>query len=136
MDTVPHYGQYAHTWWQSDYSYERHLTSGTCPAPEEVAPNTLETDEQKASRLDSVGHFIRAHHAKMKVREELLGRNSFYFRSHHHPSNPYLFLDFNQLNMNEVAGYNLVVESVCHRMNRGKVEKTSVGRLVEYFDVQ
>lgn len=135
MDTAPHQGQYAHTWWGSA-SYDRHRSSGTCPEPEQVPPDSLETNEKRTARLNQVGRFIRAHHAKMEGREEAFGKGSFYFRSHHHPSNPYLFRAFDQLSLNDIVGYNLVVESVCHRMKDGNVEKTVVGRLVEYFDVK
>ena len=137
MDTVPHEGHYADTSsWGSARSYKRLLTSGTCPNPEPVAPETLETSEGKTARLDRVGAFVRAHHQKMKAREQLLGKTSYYWRAHHHPSNPFLFHNFNDLSVNDIIAYNLVVESDCLRLRDGKTEKTVVARLVERFDVE
>jgi len=58
------------------------------------------------------------------------------WRFHHHPSNPFLYADFNMLDLQDVTGYNVVVESVCHTHDHGKVQARAVGKLVEHFDVQ
>jgi hypothetical protein len=134
MDTVPQNGHYAHTWWNSA-PYSRLLSSGSCPQPPAKVGGG-ETEAQRSERLDRAGRFLRAHHAKMKDREARFGHLSYYLRSHHHPSNPYLFPEFGALKLDDIAGYNLVLESACLRIVHGKPEKTVVGRTVEYFDVR
>jgi hypothetical protein len=136
MDRVPHPGQYASTQWASTKDYQRFLTSGSCPPPPPVDPRTLETEKQHAARLERIGRFIRAHHAKMLEREAWLGSGSYYFRLHHHPSNPFLFTRWNGIKLDQVIGYNLVVESVCHRLSEGHVEKTVVGHIEDFFSVR
>ena len=136
MDGTEHEGQYRRTIWASAESYDRRLSSGTCPAPEPIDPKLVETEQHREQRLDTVGRFVRAHHEKMKEREAIFGADNFYFRSHHHPSNPFLFSEFNQLNLKDVVAYNLVVESACLRLDHGKVEKTVVNRIVDRFDVE
>lgn len=137
MDTVPHVGQYPHLrWGSSSRSHERLLTSGACP-PTVAAldPDEAETAAEKANRLDRVERFVRAHHAKMLERQAALGQGSFYWRLHHHPSNPLLFDAFNRLDLREITGYRLVVESLCHSLEQGRPAGKVVGRLVEDIDV-
>ncbi|RTL52153.1 MAG: hypothetical protein EKK40_08220 [Bradyrhizobiaceae bacterium] len=136
MDMAAHEGQYRPTIWASAATYDRQLSSGTCPAPGPIDPKLVETEQKREERLDTVKHFVRAQHEKMKAREAIFGADNFYFRSHHHPSNPFLFSEFNRLNLKDVVAYNLVVESACLRLDHGKVEKTVVNRVVDRFDVE
>lgn len=137
MDTVPHVGQYPHLrWWGSSGRYAQLQTSGDCPATvAALGPGEAETAAEKARRLDSFGRFVRAHHAKMLARQTAVGQGSFYWRLHHHPSNPLMFDEFNRLDLAVVTGYRLVVESVCHDIDQGKPAGKVVGRLVEDIDV-
>ena len=109
MDTAEHPGHFGFTFWGSA-SYERLLTSGKC-VPAIIPISAAETEESKRVRLEKVGAFIRAHHAKMKDRHSWFGDHSYYYsRFHHHPSNPFLFGPFNALDLRDVVAYNLVVE--------------------------
>lgn len=137
MDMVAHVGQFPHLrWGSSSHDYERLRTSGGCPAPVvTLDPGEAESAAEKTNRLDRVARFVRAHHAKMLERQNAFGQGSFYWRLHHHPSNPLLFDGFNRLDLRNVTGYRLVVESVCHSLNEGIAGGRIVGRLVEDFDV-
>jgi hypothetical protein len=136
MDTVPHVGHYSHTWWGSAHDYGRLLSSGKCLTPEVVPADTLERAEQRTERLNKVGQFIRAHHAKMLHWQSWLGSRGYYFsRLYHHPSNPLLFGAFNALNLGDVVAYNLVVESVCNRLVSGSPETTVIMRTEARFNV-
>ena len=95
-----------------------------------------ETPEQRAVRLEKIGRFIRAHHTKMLGRAETFGPFNYYLRLHHHPSNPYLFGEFSDLNLKDVHAYNLVLESACYQLHDGRFTKKVVGRTVDRFDVQ
>ncbi len=136
MDGVPHSGHYGHSNWNSVPHYERQLTSGTCPAPPTGKVEGEETPEHRAVRLEKLGRFIRAHHAKMIDRAETFGPNSYYLRLHHHPSNPYLFGEFSNLNLKDVRAYNLVLESACYQLHDGHMTKKVVGKSVDRFDVR
>jgi hypothetical protein len=136
MDTIPHQGQYDFTFWGSTYSYDRQLSSGTCPPPPSVAKGTLESPEQRAARLSRIALFIQAHHSKMLSRELIFGKDSYYFRSNHYLSNPYLFDEFNKLSVNEIVSYNLVADSICLSLIDGTLRKRSVAHLVESFNVR
>jgi cytidylate kinase len=112
------------------------VTSGTCPPP--VPPNLpgQETMDERAVRLERVGLFVRAHHAKMLARQRTYPKFSYYFMVHHQPSNPYLFEKFNALDLDDVRAYDLVVESACYQIANGHVIKKLVGRTIERFDVR
>jgi hypothetical protein len=72
----------------------------------------------------------------MLDREAAVGRGSWYFHVHHHPSNPFLYDEFNNLSLKDVVGYNVVMESVCHSMKDGHVDKKVLQRDLEYYDVR
>jgi hypothetical protein len=135
-DTVPHEDQYEHSWGGSVFSYDRQLTSGSCPLPPPVAKERLETPEQRTWRLDQLSHFIQAHHAKMVAREQTFGKWSYYFRLNHHLSNPWLFRDFSALNLSDIVAYNAVMESICVSLVEGQLRKKIVGRIAETSHVR
>ncbi|WP_072396586.1 hypothetical protein [Hyphomicrobium sp. CS1GBMeth3] len=135
VDTLPRSGHYGPSNWNTVRDYTRQLTSGTCPAPESGPAKGEETAGQREMRLAKLGGFVRAHHDKMLDRAAALGKNNFYFRIHHHPSNPYLFPEFGRLDLKDVRAYNLVIESACYQLREGQVVKRVVGRTVERFDV-
>ena len=93
----------------------------------------LETPEERRIRLDKISRFIRAHHMKrLKATWPL----SFYVRSHHHPSIPWLYHDFNNLDLATVTRYRVVVQSVCMKMVGGQVDEREIKRDEIYIDVQ
>lgn len=135
VDAKAHSGHYGHSNWNAARDYGRQLTSGSCPAPEAHVKGE-ETAEERAQRLDRIGRFIRAHYAKMLDRADQYGPHSYYFRLHHHPSNPYMFQPFGELDLKDVQAFNLVLESACYQLNDGHIAKRVVARTVERFDVR
>ena len=96
----------------------------------------METGEERLARQATLGSFLAFHHDKMLGREAAAGRGSWYFHAHHHPSNPFLYDEFNALSLKNVIGYNLVLESVCLSMKDGHVEKKVLARTEEFYDVR
>ncbi len=130
-------GHYEGTQLASTDSVERNEQSGKCVAPSSLArESSPETAEEKLARQTNLGRFLTYHHNKMADREAAVGRGSWYFHAHHHPSNPFLYDEFNALSLTRVIGYNLVLESVCHSMKDGHVEKKVLARTVEFYDVR
>ncbi|MFA5955998.1 hypothetical protein [Hyphomicrobium sp.] len=136
MDTASHAGQYDYTPWNAARAYSRQLTSGYCPPPEPAVPASIESDDAKAKRLERIGRFVRAHHAEMLQREATLGRYNYLLRVHHQPSNPYLYREFTQIPLKDVRAYNLVVESVCYKLEDGQLKRTVVGHTADRIDVR
>jgi hypothetical protein len=136
MDSAAHAGHYGHTPWNAATDYNRQITSGTCPAPSPPDASKIESEEQRKRRLEGIGRFLRAHHAKMLARQESRGKFGYYYRVHHHPSNPYLFGKFGALDLKAVRAYELVLESACYQLKEGRLIKRVVGRTVERFDVR
>lgn len=125
-------GQYGHTTLASSASLERQQKDGQCVAPSTFTHAKSETAEAREAQLS---RFLIAHHKKMLARDPTQARQSCYFRFHHHPSNPFLYAAFNALSLETVVGYQQVIESVCHSMNGGHVEKKVVARDTEYVSV-
>jgi hypothetical protein len=94
-----------------------------------------ETAEAREVREAQLSRFLIAHHKKMLARDPTQARQSYYFRFHQHPSNPFLYKDFNALSLEDVVGYQQVIESVCHSMDGGHVEKKVIARDSEYVSV-
>jgi hypothetical protein len=61
------------------------------------------------------------------------GPVSYYFRSHHHPSNPLLYPQFNELDLGKVTAYDLVVVSECLRMTPHGLDRRVVKKQVERY---
>lgn len=130
-------GHYAMTFLASSENVERNELSGTCADPATFSDtNYVETEEWKLARQERLGRFLNFHHDKMLEREAAVGRGSWYFHVHHHPSNPFLYESFNALSLNDVIGYNLVLESVCHSLKDGRVQTRSLARTAEFYDVR
>jgi len=136
MDTVAHADHYASMPWNAARDYSRQLTSGTCPTPASDSTSKVESEPEHRKRLQSISRFIRAHHKKMLAREQTYGKFNYYYRVHHHPSNPYLFQEFSALDLKDVRAYDLVLESACYKLKDGHVVKKIVGRTVERIDVR
>lgn len=129
-------GHYEHTPLASTTSLERNEKDGQCVHPETLHRPPAESDAEREERHGRLERFLTAHHNKMIAREKALGFPTHYFHGHHHPSNPFLYDEFNELSLDDVVGYQQVIESVCHRMARGKVEKTVHARSTEYVSVR
>lgn len=130
-------GQYDGTQLASTDSVERNELSGACASPSRFAhEQPFETPEKTAERKAALGRFLSFHHHKMMDREASVGRGSWYFHAHHHPSNPFLYEGFNSLSLKDVVGYNLVMESGCFSLKEGKVQKKVLARATEFYDVR
>lgn len=130
-------GHYEGTMLASSTSVDRHKLDGQCVDPRTLKDETpAETPEQSAIRTEALQRFLAHHHDKMLEREAAVGRGSWYFHAHHHPSNPFLYDEFNNLPLDQVVGYNLVVESACHSMKDGQVQKKLLKRDTEYYNVR
>ncbi len=129
-------GHYDHTPLASTVSRERQQKDGQCVDPSTLERLPPETEADKAVRLEKLRRFLTAHHAKMVAYEASPAFPSHHFHVHHHPSNPFLYEEFNQLALADIVGYQQVIESVCHRMSSGRVDKTVLARHTEYVSVR
>ena len=64
------------------------------------------------------------------------GQHVFDFRSHHHPSNPWLYSAFYNLDLNLVQAYRVVTQSVCLKLEAGSLRETEVARSELTFHVR
>lgn len=119
VDLARTQGHYMPTIWGSAYTYDRVRTSGTCPAPPYIAD--VESALDREERVARIGRFIRAHHRKMAQRTDENGHNSFYLRSHHHPSNPWMYEKFNAMDIRKIRRYRLLTQSVCMSISEGRL---------------
>lgn len=134
-------GHYTPTIWGSSKEYRRHLSAGTCPAPAIPADFPEETTEERDRRLARVGAFVRAHHAKMADRQARypapLGVPWYYWRSHHHPSVPWVHRDFHALDLGAITHYRLVTRSLCLSLDdAGRLERRVRREDEVIFDVR
>ncbi|GAM98197.1 hypothetical protein U91I_01829 [alpha proteobacterium U9-1i] len=130
-------GHYEHTTLASARFLDRNEASGQCADPATFPRRGYaETPAQHTERMEWLQRFLSTHHAKMEGREATFGRGNFYFRSHHHPSNPFLYSEFNALPLSDVVGYRLITESACYGLDAGRVTKRVLARNVEYFSVR
>ncbi len=123
LDPAPAAGHYGGTLWGSSHSYRRFEDDGKCLVPAGAGAPVTVTPEASA-RLRHVRAYVKAHHAKMLARDARYGRLSFYFRGYHHPSNPFLYPAFNALDLKAVKRYFAVTESVCLRLDEGRLVRT------------
>jgi hypothetical protein len=124
-------GHYPFSLWGSVTDYDRQVRSGKCDAPGEFAQP--ESREERRARLEKLSRFIQVHHERRL--ETAIWPFGFYLRSHHHPSNPWLYHDFNRLDLSTVKRYRVVVQSVCLNLEKGKVGEREIKRDEIYIDV-
>lgn len=133
MGRVPIAGQFPFLW-SASATYERFIESGACSPPGAgFEPNEPAAERDK--RLKVVGDFLRANHARMLDFYATWGRWAIYARSHHLPSNPFLYEAFNRIDLSRVVGYNLVAQSICHHLKDGRLDNRVLATQKEYFDV-
>jgi hypothetical protein len=125
-------GHYPPSLWAAVTDYDRQVRSGKCDTPKDIAKP--ESTEERAVRLQKLAAFIRAHHKKML--ENTVWPLGFYVRSHHHPSNAWLYHDFNRLDLSTVKRYRVVVQSVCLNLVEGRVTEHELKRDEIHVDVQ
>jgi len=129
MDLATQAKHYPPARWASvNYHHYAHVKNCAAPAP--LPGVALETADEFADRRDRARRFIRAHHAKVLQRVDDQGRYNPYLRSHHHPSNPWLYRDFNALDLRQVTAYRLLSQSVCLSLDNGDFQ-----RAVQHEDI-
>lgn len=90
----------------------------------ELAERRLARSAMASSQDDElVRRFVRARHDQVMMRLDDDGRFNPYLRFHHHPSNPWLYPAYNQLDLRSVDHYRLVTQSVCLRMDGGTLDR-------------
>ena len=134
IDLTATQGHYPPTIWGSVYDYKRAKTSGQCPPPSPVMDS--ESLEKRNERLEMLSKFLLAHHKKMVRRAAEYGKYNYYLRSNHQPSNPWLYSDFNHLEVDRIRSYRLVTQSVCLKLSGGKLEERELKRDEVKFDVR
>lgn len=127
-------GHYPPSTWGAVWEYYRVATSGQCKPPRPVSDP--ETPTERTERLERVRAFIVAHHEKMLRITRTYGAQAFYFRAHHYPSNPWLFKDFNRIDLAGIQRYRLAIESVCLQLVGGRLEQRVIKRDEFVIDVR
>ena len=112
--------------------YARLKTSGLCPAPPLAFDEPPEKQEAVRERLEA---FLSAHLDKMRRRAAEYGKYNFYFRLDTLPSNPWLFSEFNRIDLRQIGKLRLLTQSVCLRLVNGVVEEREIRRDETEFDV-
>ena len=103
--------------------YERLKTSGLCSAP----PFAFDESEEKQEAVrERLGAFLSAHVDKMRRRAAEYGKYNFYFRLETLPSNPWLFSEFNRLDLRQISKFRLLTQSVCLRLENGALEEREI----------
>jgi len=113
---------------------ERARLAGSCPPIQPL--NRYEAAEDRAARLHVLESFVRAHHAKMIQRAETFGHINFYFRSHHHPSNPLVYEEFNAIDLRDVVRYRVLTRSICPALVDAVYTETILAESSHEFDVE
>jgi hypothetical protein len=134
LDRASISGHYRPTIWGSVNSYERLKTSGKCIEPPPL--NRTESILGRMERIYKAKRFLIAHHRKMAERyESNLTFQKYYFRGHHHPSNPWLYSEFNALDIRDIEAYRLLTRSVCLNLVNGKLDEKVLKVTEHRFEV-
>jgi hypothetical protein len=134
MTAVP--GHYSPSEWGSVLSYERATKSGQCAPPGPPSPQIIiETDQERISREENLRQFVIAHHQKMLRLTSRYGRYMYYFRSHHHPSTPFMHRDFDGLDLSAIRKYRFVTQSICATIVNGQLTERPIAAYEVLVDV-
>jgi hypothetical protein len=113
--------------------YARLRTSGSCPPP----PNALdEPAEKREAARKRLAAFLTAHAHKMIRRASEYGNYNFYLRLDAQPSNPWLFSEFNRLELRRSTKFRLLTQSVCLRLTNGVPAEQEIRRDEMEFNVK
>jgi hypothetical protein len=135
LNTVEMQGHYPHIWWASG-TYAMASTENGCHPPAPVSPQDLEPPEKETKRLQELSAMLKANHARMLEYTKRWGHYAMYFRLHHNPSNPFLFSEFNSLDLSTIKRYNIVVSSMCHGIEHGVSTAKAIFTTKVPIDVQ
>jgi hypothetical protein len=113
--------------------YTRLRTSGSCPPP----PFALdEPPEKREAARERLAAFLSAHAHKMIRRASEYGNYNFYLRMDAQPSNPWLFSEFNRLELRKSTNFRLLTQSVCLRLTNGILSEQEIRRDEMEFNVR
>ena len=98
-------------------------------------PRVAETQTTGAT-LKDMENLVRDTHSFMVRHPYIKNDNLYYLYPHHMQPNPWVFREFNRLNIEDIVGYKYVVESVCLTLRDGQLVR-DVRKRDEYrFDVR
>jgi hypothetical protein len=135
MANVEMQGQYPFTWWASG-TYEQFKQIPHCAPPPGAEGQSLEEPSLSQRRLEAIKVLVRENHKKLLQISDQWGNLAIYFRHHHLPSNPFMYLEFNNLDLHSVKGYNFVIASTCHGVEQGKSIAKAISISKVYIDVR
>ena len=107
----------------SAVKFEEFVERDGCQNPRSYDDSMYESLSEKIAREHHISTFIRERHRQVLKRLDDEGRFFPYLQSHHHPSNPLLYSEFNQLDLRKVKEYRFVVESVCLSLDSGNLKR-------------
>jgi hypothetical protein len=116
------------------YDSKKRGVDGRCSEP--PAPTRPETEQAQAERISRFEAFMRARHEAVLADAAWLGRYSYYFRLHHHPSNPVLYHDFHALAPNDIVRYRLMTRSVCLALSNGNISRRVLKEDVHVVEIR
>ena len=98
-------------------------------------PRVAETQTTGAT-LKDMENLVRDTHSFMVRHPYIKNDNLYYFYPHHMQPNPWVFREFNRLNIEDIVGYKYVVESVCLTLRDGQLVRDVKKRDEYRFDVR
>jgi hypothetical protein len=107
----------------SDYLQAK--TSGWCPEPAFALDRSATEQESARAQLQA---FLSAHVKKMRRRAAQYGNYSFYARLETQPSNPWLFAEFNKIDLTQISKFRVLTQSICLRMLDGVLDEREMRR--------
>lgn len=119
-DEAHHAGHFPPTVPGLAYSAERRRRNAQCilPAKPDEPP---ESAAQRRERHEWFTAFMRARHRDAVADARRWGRYAYYYRLHHHPSNPLLYEAFHRIDPQDIARYRLVTRSHCFTLQQGRL---------------
>lgn len=124
LDRAEHAGHYSPGIPGIRYSDKTLHNDGKCLPPE--PPKKEETAQEREKRLGFFKTFILNRHRDVLASQSTWGKYSYYFRLHHHVSNPLMYGAFHNLDLRDIASYRLVTRSVCLKLEKGKLQRRIV----------
>jgi hypothetical protein len=127
-------GHYPPSVWGAVFGHDRVASSGKCVAPPPVT--NPESAAHRRLRLERVRQFIVAHHEKMLRLTSRYGPLLKYIRGQHYLSNPWVFTEFDDLDLSKIRHYRMITQSVCLSLENGRLKERILKQDDVVFDVQ
>ncbi|MDB5375191.1 MAG: hypothetical protein JWP04_3833 [Belnapia sp.] len=94
------------------------------------------TDQIVGATLPAMEQLVRNTHEFMLRHPQIKNSNLYYFYPHHMQPNPWMFREFNRLQIEDIVAYKYVVESVCLGLQKGQLTRDVRKRDEFIFDVR